>query len=85
MLILFDIIIGNLKSTCCPTVRKQVSNNISMEVVKTQKVAAAIKRDPNRLNKWAGKSSMKLKSKCQILHLEKKKSDATNQVGGLTD
>lgn len=73
MLILFDIIIGNLKSTCCPTVRKQVSNNISMEVVKTQKVTVAIKRDPNRLNKWAGKSSMKLKSKCQILHLGKKK------------
>lgn len=55
-----------------------------MEAVKTQKVTAAIKRDPNRLNKGADKSSVKLKSKCQILHLEKNNSDATKQVGGLT-
>lgn len=68
MPILFNTIISNLKGTHCPTVRKYMSNNKSQEAGETRKVMATIQRDPDRLKKWADKTSMKLKSKCKSLH-----------------
>lgn len=79
MPILFNTIISNLKGAHCPTVRKYMSNNKSWEAGETRKVMATIQRDPDRLKKWADKTSMKLKSKCKILHPREKKKNLMQQ------